>query len=122
MSQQTVYPSLARTATPTAFTLDLSVSSGLVIVVDVTAKGTAPSVVLTVDGVDTASGQFWNLLTSAAIVAVTGSTPLVLRIGRGLPAAANLVANDIVPDRVRIKMTHGNSDSITYSVAAHILY
>jgi hypothetical protein len=122
MSETIAYASAARTATPTPYVLELSCISGLVVVVDVSAIVTAPSVVVTIDGVDTASGKFWNLLTSTALTAVTGATPRVLRVGRGLTAAANLVANDLVPEKVRITMTHGNGDSITYSVVAHILY
>jgi hypothetical protein len=94
---------------------------GLVVVIDVTAIVTAPSVVLTIDGVDAVSGKFWNLLTATALTAVTGATPRVLRIGKGLLAAANLTANDLVPEKVRFTMTHGNGDSITYSAVAHIL-
>jgi hypothetical protein len=115
-----VYASLARTATPAAVVLDLSVIRALLVVIDVTAIVTAPSVVVTVDGVD-ASGKFWNLLTSTALTAVTGATPRVLKVGRGITAAANLAAADIVPERVRITMTHGNGDSITYQVTAHLL-
>jgi hypothetical protein len=122
MSQITAFPSVARTATPTAYTLDMSCITGLIVVMDVTAIGPAPSVVCTLDGVDTVSGKFWNILTATALVAVTGATPRVLKVARGLLAAANLVANDIVPDKVRISMAHGNADSITYSVTAHILY
>jgi hypothetical protein len=122
MSETIAYASVARTATPTAYVLELSVITGLVVVIDVTAIGPAPSVVCTLDGVDTVSGKFYNILTATALVAVTGATPRVLRVGRGLLAAANLVANDMVPEKVRITMTHGNADSITYSVCAHLLY
>lgn len=121
MSEVIAYASAARTATPTAFVLDLSRISGLVVVIDVTAIGAAPSVVPTIDGIDVASGKAWNLLTGAALTAVTGTTPRVLKITPGIPVAANVAASDIVPERIRITMTHGNADSITYSVCAHLL-
>lgn len=122
MSETIAFPLLARTATPTAFTLELSPVAGLIVVIDVTAIVTAPSVVCTIDGVDAASGKFWNILTSAALNAVTGATPRVLKIGRGITVAANLAVADLVPERLRITMTHGNADSITYMVTAHQLY
>lgn len=122
MSETIAYASAARTATPTAFTLDVSVQSGLIVVIDVTAIVTAPSVVCTIDGVDVGSGKSWNILTSAALTAVTGVTPRVLKIARGITVAANLAVADIVPERIRITMTHGNADSITYSVVVHQLY
>lgn len=59
----------------------------LFVVIDVTAVSATPSVVPTVDGWDPVSGGWFNLLTGAAI---TGTLTRVLRIGRGLTAAANL--------------------------------
>jgi hypothetical protein len=75
-------------------------------------------VVVTVDALDSLSGKAVNLLTSAAITAVSTTT---LNIGPGLTAAANLVANAFLGDSVRVTLTHGDADSITYSVAAHLI-
>lgn len=118
MGIQTVYSSAARTATPTAVVLNTRRASGLYFVIDATAIAATPSVVPTIDMVDSVSGKFVNLLTGAAITAV--STTL-LKIGRGLTAAANLAVLDFLPDQVRVTMTHGDADSITYSVSAHLL-
>lgn len=116
MSETVAYPLQARTATPAAFTVDLVRVRALVVVIDVTAIGPAPSVVATVDGVDVASGKAWNLLTSAAFTAVGTRA---LKIAPGITVAANLAAAEIVPERVRITMTHGNADSITYVATIH---
>lgn len=121
MSETVAYASAARTATPAAFTLDLVRVRALVVVIDVTAIGPAPSVVPTLDAIDQASGKAYNLLTGTALTAATGSTPRVLRIAPGLVVAANLTANDVVPERIRLTMTHGNADSITYSACLHLL-
>jgi hypothetical protein len=118
MSEQVIYGSAARTATPAAYDIDLIATRGLVVVADVTAIVTAPSVVLTIDGVDVASGKTWNLLTATALTAVTTR---ILKIGPGLVVAANLVANDLLPEKVRFTMTHANGNSITYSLTAHLL-
>jgi len=116
--QQTVYASAARTATPATAQFSARGAAGLFIVIDVTAIAATPSVVPTIDGYDPLSGKWFNLLTGAALTAVTAAR--VLRVGRGLVAAANLTAVDYVPDTVRVIMTHGDADSITYSVSAHL--
>jgi hypothetical protein len=88
------------------------------VVTDVTASAATPSVVMTIDALDTVSGKYYNLLTSAAFTG--GTETRVLKIGPGLTAAANLAANDVIPSTLRITMTHGDADSITYSVGAHL--
>jgi len=120
VSEIVVYPSAARTATPPAVDLQVDTSNGrgLVLLIDVTAVGVTPSVVPTIDGVDLASGKTWNLLTGAALVAVV-TRPL--RVAPSLVAAANLTAQDILPEKIRITMTHGNGITITYSVTAHLI-
>lgn len=114
---QEVYASAARTATPD--TIELEVPGGTHyahVVIDVTAVTATPSVTFTVSGVDRVSGKIYTLLASAAITA-TGTT--VLRIGPALTAAANTVANDVLPPVIRFTATHADADSITYSVGAH---
>jgi hypothetical protein len=112
-----VYASAARTATPDTIELELPRGSQYAhVVIDATAVTATPSVVFTVSGVDRVSGKVYTLLASAAVTA-TGTT--VLRIGPGLTAAANLVANDVLPPVIRFTATHGDADSITYSVGAH---
>jgi hypothetical protein len=118
VSETVAYPSAARTATPTVVTFDLARIRALVVVIDVTAVGVTPSVVPLIEGVDVASGKSWTLLQGAALVAV-GTT--VLKIAPGLVAAANLVACDVVPERIRLTMTHGNGVTITYIATAHLI-
>lgn len=110
---RTFYGSVARIATPTAVQVDDDKVQGVQVVIDVTAVAATPSVVPTIDGFDPLSETWYNLLTGAAITA-TGTT--VLRIHPELTAAANLTAQDFLPERYRIVMTHGDADSITYSV------
>lgn len=118
MSQKVLYASAARTATPTAVVVFTNRVRALRLVIDATAIAATPSVVVTVDVVDSLSGKAVNLLTSAAITAVSVTT---LNIGPALTAAANLVANSFLGDSVRVTLTHGDADSITYSVAAHLI-
>lgn len=118
MSQKTLYASAARTATPTAAVVQTSRVKALRLFIDATAVTATPSVVVTVDAVDSVSGKVHNLLTSAAITAVSTT---VLNIGPGVTPAANLAANAYLGDSVRVTLTHGDADSITYSVTAHLI-
>lgn len=114
----TIFASAARTATPTPFDGVNYDGKSLHLVIDCTAITSSPSVVFTLQGKDAVSGKFYTILASAAIVG-TGTT--VLRVGPGLTAAANLVANDVLPRSYRVIATHGNADSITYSVGMSIV-
>ncbi len=116
--QQPVYTSAARTATPTAVVVNTRKAKALYLYWNSTAITASPSIVVTVDMYDSLSNSYSTLLTSAAI---TSATTVVLKLGPGLTAAANVAVLDYLPDQVRVTCTHGDADSITYSVAAHLL-
>jgi hypothetical protein len=86
---------------------------GLILVIDVTAVPGTDTVTFTIQGKDPASGKYYTVLASAALVA-TGT--VVLRVGPGLTAANNLVANDILPRTWRVITTHSAATNFTYSV------
>jgi hypothetical protein len=116
---RTLFPSSARTATPAAVNFEDNTQrrQGGHFIVDVTAIGPAPTITVTIEAFDIASGKWYALLTSAAITAV-GTT--VLKIYPGVTPAANAAASDILPPTWRMRVTHGNSDSITYSIGARL--
>jgi hypothetical protein len=87
----------------------------------VTAVTATPSVVITVDALDPVSGKYYNLITSAALTDSGSPYTRVLKVGPGLTASANLIVNDVLPSTIRVTMTHGDTDSITYSVAATLM-
>jgi len=103
-SVSTVYASAARTATPAAVILQPRSYNRLRLVVDVTAVTSTPSVVVTVEVFDTASGKWVTVLTSAAIATVS-TNALALVEG--------------IAGQVRVTATHGNANSITYTIGAH---
>jgi hypothetical protein len=117
MSEKVLYASAARTATPTAVEVNTSRTKALRIVVDATAITATPSVVVTIDGKDNTSGKYFNILTGAAIATVSTN---VYTIALGTTVAANVSASAPLPDVVRVTLTHGDADSITYSVTAHL--
>lgn len=115
----TVYASAARTATPTAVTIPTGRYKYLDLVIDTTAHASTPSVTVAIDGYDTVSGKYYNLLTSAAQDGTAQTT--VIRVGPGLAASSNVVADYALPSTIKVTCTHSDSDSITYSVGAHLM-
>lgn len=114
--QTTLYDSQARTSTPTAAAFASQGRRGLHLVINVTSvPGSAPSVVPTIDAQDFLSSAWYNLLTGVAITA-TGTT--VLKVYPGIGTIANGAASDVLTANLRLVMTHGNANSITYTAAA----
>ena len=113
-----VLASAARIATNNSEDLTNSGHKGCHVIIDVTVDPDSASIVPTIQGLDSVSGKYYTLLVGNAITAV-GTT--VLRIYPGLTASANVIANDIVPSKFRILMTHADADSITYSVAVSLV-
>lgn len=83
--------------------------------INVTAVTDTPSVVFTVEGKDPVSGVYTTILASAA---VTGTGMTVLCVYPGCAAVANAMADAPLPRTWRVTATHGDVDSITYSVGA----
>lgn len=85
------------------------------VIIDVTAVTATPALTVTIQGKDPASGKYYTILASTAIATVSTT---VLKVGPAFTAAANLVANDMIPSIWRVTVTHGDTDSATYSVGA----
>jgi hypothetical protein len=105
MSQRKIYASAARTATPTAVIFNMRHASTLRVFLDATAITSTPSVVVTVEARDLASAKWITVLTASAITSVSSNALTAVTGLSGL---------------VRITVTHGNSNSITYTVGAHL--
>jgi hypothetical protein len=107
------FASAARTATVSSDDLANPGAHSAYVVIDCTAVVSSPSVVFTVEGKDPASGKYFVIATSAAIVG-TGTT--VIRINDALTASGTTIYKDAAPPTFKVKATHGNANSITYSV------
>ena len=112
-----ILSSKARTATESSVVQKSRDFDGIHVIIDVTAVTATPSVVPTIEGYDPISGKYYTLLTGVAITA-TGTT--VLKVFPNATAVANVSVNDFVPLNFRVTMTHGDADSITYSVSANL--
>ncbi len=96
--------------------LNFSNASKILIFVNVTAiTGTAPTLTVTLQG-KSPQGVYYTLLASAALTA-TGLT--VLRVFPAATATANISANDILPETLRIStVIGGTTPAVTATIAA----
>jgi hypothetical protein len=109
----TLLASAARTTTTNSADQTNHNGRGVLVFVNVTAVTSSPSVTVAIQEKDPISGTYTAILTSAAI---TGPGHTVLAVYPGVTVAANVAASHPLPRTWRVAVTHGNADSITYSV------
>jgi hypothetical protein len=90
---------------------------GVKVVLAMTSVGTG-SVTLEVDGKDAASGDYYAILTGAA---VTSNSTSVYTVYPGVAATANAAVSDVLPRTWRIKVTANNANATTYTVGASVI-
>jgi len=112
---QTILASAARTATVTVEFKTPPWAIAVYFVLDVTLDAASASITPNFDAHDRISDKTFTLLDGAAVAAV-GTT--VYKIGPGLTAAANTVANEYLPEWLSFTMAVADADAITYSLAA----
>lgn len=97
--------------------MDGSNHKGLLLYIDITAiTGTTPTLTVTIQGKSPVSGKYVTILASAALNS-TGTT--VLKVYPGLTAAANTVANDMIPPTFRvITAIGGTTPAVTAKITA----
>lgn len=84
-----------------------------------TLTGTSPTVTVTIEGKDAASGVYYTLLASAAIAA-TGFTLLTLY--PGAPTTANVSSPQVLPATWRVKaVVAGTTPAATATIGASII-
>jgi len=105
------------TASQTSPDLANPYGRGVKVFVNTTAIGTG-SITVTVQGKDPASGAYFTLLASAAIVT---NLLTVLSVYPGLPATANVSANDVVPRTWRVSVVANNANPATYTIGACVI-
>ena len=109
--------SAARVATTSSPDLVNYNSTGVDVVLDVTAVSGAPALTLDIEGKDVASGKYYPILTGAVVSTVSTN---VYNVRPGITAAANQSASAQVPRTFRVTVTAGTADSCTYSVGVNI--
>ena len=118
LRQFSVLASAARTASVNSadFT-NPGGAKGLRVWIKCTVDPAAASVVFTIAG-KTAQGDYYTILTSAAVASVTTVT---LVVHPDIAASANVNALSVIPYTWRVQAVAADADSITYSVGAEYL-
>lgn len=109
-------PSAARTVDTTSGVTQTFPCRGVHVIINTTVW-TAGSLTPHIQGYDKASDSYYDLLVGAAIGA-TGQ--VVLKVGPGITAAANLSVSDILPVNWRVLCHPSTTDAITYSVGIEL--
>ncbi len=111
---QTILPSASRTVLQTGNAIGTGGRQFLIAVLDLTSvNGVTPGLTLSIEGYDKVSAKWYNILSGAAVVAVSTN---VYKVGPGLPATANVSANSCLPGLIRITIAVADADAATYSV------
>lgn len=94
--------------------------NGVLVYIDIDAiSGTSPTLTVTIQGKSPVSGEYHTILASPALTA-TGLT--ILRVYPGLTAAANSIANDVLPSSWRvISAIGGTTPSVTATISATLV-
>lgn len=112
-SGKVIFASAARTAASLNSADQLNNAANSIHCVLDTTAFTSGSVTLTIQGKDPASLKYYTLLAGAAVVGVSTN---VYKVGPGLPATANVSANDVLPTVWRISIAGAATPISTYSV------
>ena len=117
--QVVVAASLARTLPPDPFVITNFTWRGIDVTIDITTlAGGVPAVTVFIEALDGASGKPVVLLQSAALD-TTGTTRL--RVYPGIIAAANVAANDFLPEKAQVRVAHSTAHSVVYSIGATLM-
>lgn len=116
----TVFASAARALAQDYTSDDFTVPYGktLTLIVNVTTGAATPAVTPKIQGV-TAGSVVYSILTGAQITSTSAAT-VVMRVGAGVADVSNLGSSIPLPQVFRVVMTHGDTDSLTYSVEAEV--
>lgn len=117
-NEETILASAARTASVDSADFTNFNGNGAHFVIDVSAITATPSIVVTIQGKDLISSNYYDILVGAAITTV-GTT--ILKVYPGINGLANAIANDILPRIFRVSVANADADSITYSISAALV-
>ena len=112
----------ARTATTTSDDIDNRYARGVLVTLDVTALTGGASITLSIEAKDIVSGKYEALLTASTAVTATGTHSYLVYPGAGA-ASDDIVqtASFPLPRIWRVKVTHADNTSVTYSVGANLI-
>lgn len=112
-TEGTLLASAARTTTISSADQTNHSARGVHVTLTTTVIGTG-SITLTIQEKDPVSGTYSTILAGAAVVTDTTN---VYKVYPGLPATANVSANDVLPLTWRATVSANNANAATYSVS-----
>lgn len=119
-TETTLLASAARTATTSSADQTNHNARGVLVTLDVTAVTDTPSITLVVQA--KMGNNYEALLTASAAVTATGTHSYIVYPGVGAASGdVTQVAGFPLPRTWRVTLTHGDSDSITYSVESSLI-
>lgn len=114
----TLLASASRTTTQVSADIPTYNFKALTVILDMTVVAASPSVTVTINGKDPASGKYYLLLSGAAVLtAVTN----VYSVGPGIAASANVSVSSFLPAIIQIVVTANNANAGTYSVGTNLM-
>lgn len=118
---QTAFASAARTSTPAAVNITNYNGRGIMLFVDVTVAASALALTPSVTIRDSVGATAFTAWTAAAQITATGAARYVYMLYPGSAAAVSWTESKetAFPRQITINMTHGNANSVTYSVTVH---
>src|SRR5689334_13748765 len=117
-ASQTFLASAIRSATTSSTTFENREWNGGTFVFDITSAPGTDTVTLSIVGIDTHSGKTWTILAGTALSATGTNT---YRVFPSATASANAAANDTLPRRFKVTVTHSAGTNFTYSVTGHLV-
>lgn len=95
---------------------------GVLVIVDVTAAADTPEITPIIQVKDPVSEKYINLLSASSALTGTGTAAYLVYPGAGSTSAGiTQVASFPLGSTWRVRVTHADTDSITYSVGAFLL-
>lgn len=118
-TEVTLLASAARTATEASADQTNVNARGVIITVDVTAVSATPSITMDIEHKDVASSAYESLLLTSSAITATGTHTYIVYPGIGAASDDVVqVAGFPLGRTWRVNVTHGDADSITYSVGS----
>lgn len=114
----TLLPIVTRTSSTNSPNFTNYDSKGGHFILNVTTVSGSASIVLTVQGHDSVSNSYYDILVSSAITTIGIN---VLKVYPGIATLSNGAASDLVPRTFRVSVAHATGDSITYSVGCNLI-
>jgi len=104
--------------TTTSYSSDITVHNarGILLLLNVSAKADTPSITMALQGKDSISGNYYDLTGETGALTDVGNKFLAVYPGAADTDTKGKAVSLPLPKTIRVRITHADGDSITYSV------